>query len=65
MNIFSSPATRVASGGVDCLTVVVVEVIVDLLSVLAIMLANPTIITVIIDSESSPPVSVLYCVSEL
>lgn len=45
--------------------VVIVEVIVDLLSVLAIMLAKPMIMTEMIDSEISPPVSVLYCVSEL
>lgn len=60
MNMFSSPAIRVASGGLDCFTVVVVEVMVDLLRVLAIMLAKPMIMTEMIDRESKPPVSVLY-----
>lgn len=45
--------------------VVVVEVIEDLLSVSAIMLAKPRTMTTMMAMESSPPVIVLYCVSEL
>lgn len=63
MNIFSLFGSKIAKGGSDCLTVVSEEMMVDLLRVCEIMLANPTMMTMIIPRESSPPVKVLYCVS--
>ena len=57
--------TKVERGGSECLVVVRVEVMDVLLRMSAIMLAKPMTMTTMMAMESSPPVMVLYCVSEL
>lgn len=65
MNMFSEPGIRLANGGFDCFMVTRVDEMLTLFKVSAIMLAKPTTITQMIERESSPPVKVLYWVSEL
>lgn len=65
INIPYFPGTREANVGLDCLWVMRDEVIVTLRRVSPIILANPMTMTQMMERESSPPVNVLYCVSEL
>jgi hypothetical protein len=65
INIFSLLGVRVAKGGSDCLTVIKLEVMDDLLRVSEIILMNPVKMKTTIIRDRRPPVSVLYSVSLL
>lgn len=64
MNIFYAPGCNVAKGGSDCFSVTNEEVMAVRWRVSPTILANPPTTTEIMTRESSPPVIVLYWVSE-